>query len=112
MPRSRNLPRLRLVVLVLLLCFVPACANRKVNKANYEKITEGMTLEEVQAILGEGKKEEKADISGMAGHYLAPIPGAAAPKQIGDVYLWERGEQEIQIGIVDGKVRWKHSKGI
>lgn len=107
------LSRFRRVALVLVLCLLlPACGNRKVTKANYEKVEDGMTLDQVKAILGEGKLEEKADIGGMAGHYLAPIPGAAAPKEIGDKYVWENGEKVIEVSFVDGKVRFKHSKGL
>src|SRR5581483_7779901 len=47
----------RVCVVMLLCLLVPACKS-KINKANFDKIKEGMTLPEVEKILGKGSKEE------------------------------------------------------
>jgi len=108
--------RLGQTVLLLILCLaVSACANKKINKANYDKIENGMTLKEVRDLLGEaGTKEEVGDASGVAGQFGVDTQGLnAPPKQVGSTYVWERGEITIRV-IFDnaGKVANKTQKGL
>lgn len=48
-----SLTLLALVALLTLLSLPIACAGSRLTQENYEKITEGMTVEEVERILGE-----------------------------------------------------------
>jgi hypothetical protein len=114
---SSSCRRLGQTALLLVLCLaVSACANKKINKTNFEKIETGMTLKEVRDIFGEpGKKDEGGDASGVAAQFMVDIPGAAgaARKPPGDVYLWERGEITITIYFdINGKVANKQAKGL
>ena len=55
-PMSARVNVVRLALVLLLCLAVPACKS-KVTKANFDKIKEGMTLAEVEKILGKGTKE-------------------------------------------------------
>jgi len=46
-------------VLLLVACTVMGCTNPRVTRANYEKIREGMTAEEVEALLGKPTRHHK-----------------------------------------------------
>src|SRR4051812_5592736 len=82
--QSVRLPRLLGILILCLL--VPACATR-VTKGNFDKVKEGMTLAEVEKILGKGTKEE-GDGSNVAGQFGVDVQGA--PKVGGgEMYKWE-----------------------
>ena len=109
--------RLGQTALVLAVCLAAAaCGNQKINKANYDKIQPGMTLKEVEEILGgPGKKDEGGDASGVAAQFMVDIPGAGATgrKPPGETYLWERGEITLTIFFdPSGKVTGKTQKGL
>ena len=96
-------------MLILLVCLLlPACKS-KVNKANYEKVKEGMTLEEVEKILGKGSKET-GDGSNVAGQFGVAIP-AAPTAGGGDVYTWESGDNTIRLTFRSGKLVHKQATG-
>jgi hypothetical protein len=91
--------RLRGMVLVLLVCLlVPACKS-KVTKANFDKISEGMTLSEVEAILGEGAKQ--SDGAGIPAQFGVHVQGTNTRAEI---YVWESGDKSITLTFRDGKV--------
>ena len=97
------------LVLILLVCLLlPACKS-KVNKANYEKVKEGMSLEEVEKILGKGDKET-GDGSNVAGQFGVAIPSAPTSGG-GDVYTWESGNNTIRLTFRDGKLVHKNATG-
>jgi len=96
-------------VLILLICLLlPACQS-KVNKANYDKVKEGMTLEEVEKILGKGSKET-GDGSNVAGQFGVAIPSAPTAGG-GDVYTWESNTNTIRLTFRDGKLVHKQATG-
>jgi len=86
------------LAVVLGLCLALAGCSGKITKANAEKISTGMTEDEVKAILGEptttadtdkapaGKETGKAEKTGI--------------KQV----TWKSGTQTISISFKDGKV--------
>jgi hypothetical protein len=91
------------VVLVLTVCLLlPACGKNKVTKANFDKIKVGMTLAEVEAILGKGKKEEQAGTA-AANRFTGAI-GVQGKLPDQDVYVWESGVKTITVVFVNGKV--------
>jgi hypothetical protein len=107
--------RLGQTFLLLALCLaVSACANKKINKDNFDKITNGMTLQEVREILGEAGTKQAGDAAaGVAGQFTVNIPGAEAPKNPATVYVWERGEITITVHFdQNGKVVAKVPKGL
>ena len=96
-------------VLILLMCLLlPACKS-KVNKANYEKVKDGMTLAEVEKILGKGDKET-GDGSNVAGQFGVAID-AAPTSGGGDVYIWENGNNTIRLTFRGGKLVHKGATG-
>lgn len=96
-------------VLILLMCLLlPAC-NRKITKANFEKVKEGMTLEETEKILGKGEKET-GDGSNVAGQFGVAIPSAPTSGG-GDVYIWENNTSTIRLTFRGGKLVHKQATG-
>jgi hypothetical protein len=104
MNRPATLVRLAIVLAVCLL--VPACMN-KVTKANYDKITNGMTLAEVEKVLGKGSLET-GDGSNVAGQFGVAMPQAPTSGG-GETYTWEQGGNTITVTLRDGKV--VHKRG-
>src|SRR5262249_16384411 len=94
-----------------LLCVVfllsPGCKS-KVTKANFDKIEKGMRLGDVEAILGEGRKQ--GDGSGVAAQFGVHIPAGGGG---GDIYLWESDDgKSITVIFTDGKVALAIPKGL
>ena len=106
MPGPRQFVRLAAVLTLCLL--IPACKNR-VTRANFDQIKEGMTLAEVEKILGKGTKEE-GDGTGVAAQFGVAMPQAPTVGG-GETYKWERGNNSITVTVRDGKVTSKRSSG-
>ncbi len=87
-------------VLGCLLLFLSGCKS-KVTKANFDKITEGMSLADVEKILGQPRFIPiKIDTSG----WDAMTPNVKAPPHT-DVYTWESDNASITISFVAGKAK-------
>lgn len=84
--------RLFLPVAVLLFCFLMAACS-KVNQANFDKIQEGMTVEEVTGILGDPTETSQIDLKVVMG-------GAAQWKD-------EKTGRKISVQFLNGKVKFK-----
>jgi len=98
------------VVCFAVLALVLAGCKSKVTKANFDKIQEGMTLKEVENILGEGKQQ--GDGSGVAAQFgvnlSAPAGGGNAQG-----FVWEDdGGKRITVFFVNGTVKTKIEKGL
>jgi hypothetical protein len=102
--------------IVLVVCLViPACGNPKITKANYEKIQMGMTLQQVEEILGKGEKEEGGDGSNVAGQFGVDVGGGlnlSARPNPGESYKWETGTKTITVYFLSGRVTNKVPKGL
>ena len=96
---------IRLAVLVPFL-FLAAC-EQKVNVANYKKIAAGMSLNEVQTILGKGEKlvQEGQGIESDG----VGSPGKANKDQ--DVWMFKEDSREITITVKAGKVIDMNKRG-
>lgn len=103
-----SLKYLRFGAILLVCLLLPACQS-KVNKTNYEKVKEGMTLDEVEKILGKGSKET-GDGSNVAGQFGVALPSAPTSGG-GEVYTWESGNNMIRLTFRDGKLVHKHATG-
>jgi hypothetical protein len=103
-----------LLGLVLLLCVLgPACRKSKVTPENFDKVQTGMTLQEVQGLLGPGQKEEGGDGAGVAAQFGvdAGVAGAERGGKNVDTYVWESGARKITVYFVNGKVTNKQKAG-
>ena len=98
----------RFLVLGCLLLLLSGCKS-KVTKANSDKITEGMSLEDVEKILGRGSKQ--GDGSGIPTQVGIDI---SAPKgnPNTDIYIWESDNASITVYFFNGKVKTKINKGL
>jgi hypothetical protein len=93
-----------LLVVFAVVALVASGCQSKVTKANYDKIEVGMTLQEVEKILGEGKQQ--GDGSGVA---LQVGVDLSAPRGGGNMQtiVWESDKAKITVYFVDGKVKNK-----
>ena len=97
---------IRLAVLVPFL-FLAAC-EQKVTQANFKKITTGMTLNEVQTILGKGEKlvQEGSGIESYG------VGSSAKGNKDQDVWSFKEDSREITVTVKAGKVIDFNSRGL
>jgi hypothetical protein len=92
----------KFIVLAVIASFVLAgvvgCGS-KVSKSNYDKISNGMTMAEVEGILGKGEKAS-------AGVSIAGL------SVTGDVYQWKNGDKSISVVFKDDKVVGKSESNL
>ncbi len=97
---------LRNVALVLLLAgfvlSVAGCAGGKVSKSNFDKVKTGMTVAEVEKILGKGVEETKK----------AEGPLAAALAGKAKIITWTDGGKSIIVTFLNDKVTLKAHQGL
>ena len=85
----------------LLMLVVAGCGpSTDVSKEAYDKVETGMTLAQVQGILGKGELQ-----TGAAGG-LGDITGSAK------IYTWTQGEKKITVTFVNDKVKTKVPSGL
>jgi hypothetical protein len=87
-----------LVLLALALIAVPGCS--KVTKKNYDKIETGMTVSQVENILGPGR--ENAGVAGAVGKYEGSVR----------VMTWGGDKKSITVTFVNDKVVAKVAQGL
>src|SRR5712692_567388 len=105
-------PRVRFAMAAALagLCLVlSGCGASKVSKENFQKIKEGMSLQEVEAVLGSGSKLG-GDGANVAAQFGVDVGVSAPPPSTTD-YEWESGAKSITVTFRDGKVVQKKSSG-
>ena len=103
--------RLVEVVFVLAVCLaIPACGKSKINKANLAKIQTGMTLKEVQGVLGEGEKQG-GDGSGVAAQFGVAVEPAGSSSD-SETYKWEDGKKTVTVYFEKGKVKKTDQTGL
>ncbi len=99
MARKGTLVVLSLAAFILTIA-VAGCSKPGVSKANFDKVKNGMTLVEVQKILGEGKKG--ISITSTFGKLVGQ----------GTTYVWEKDDIKISIIFKDDKVISKNALGL
>lgn len=99
----------RFAVVLAVLLVLPACKS-KVTKANFERIKDGMTLEEVTKVLGKGNKET-GDGSNVAGQFGVAVMPTSTSNQP-DTYTWESNTGTITVFFRDNKVIGKRASGL
>jgi hypothetical protein len=102
--------RIANVAALCALCFLLIGCKSKVTKENFEKIQNDMTLEQVEAILGEGTKVG-GDASNMAAQVGVDVTGGAAPSSTVDS-VWESRQNSITVTFRHGKVVQKKNSGL
>ena len=117
MAATSILRRLGRALTGLVLCvFILGCGPGNLTKANYDKIKNGMTLDEVEKILGRGDQQATGDGSNIAagvGVDLGGASGGGRPGSSDKVFLWESGGRKITITFTpDNKVKSKTSSGM
>jgi hypothetical protein len=91
------------------LLFVLAGCKSKITKENFDKISDGMSLFEVEKILGQGTKV--GDGSGVAAQFGVDV-GAAKTAGNAEHYTWESDGKVIDVYFKDGKVARKIPRGL
>lgn len=98
--------RTRFAALVLVLAL--AACDAKVTSENYDKIQDGMSLAEVELILGQGTLEEASGTSlGTGG-----IPERTGDDTERQTFVWEENGKIITVQLVDGIVTSKTKRGL
>lgn len=97
--------RTRLTLAASMLLALAGC-ERKVDDAHFDRVANGMTLAEVEKILGSGTKQDVGGVSISGG-------GIAGSKSSNSqsTYVWQDGNREIAITFVNDKVIQKNKSG-
>ncbi len=103
MPR----PLFFLLAAVLTALLLAACES-KVTLDNYNQINPGMTLAEVEQILGRGTEEVSHGGHNIGGGGL--MSGASSNPD--RTYIWEDGPRKIILIFADGKLVTKNQTGL
>jgi hypothetical protein len=88
-------------VLISLSIFLVSCSG-KLNKDNYEKISNGMSVSQVESILGKGESQASSNVD--LGEYGGNISS--------EVMTWQSGTKVISITFSNGKVMAKAQNGL
>jgi hypothetical protein len=87
-----------------------ACSQSKLTTANYDRVTTGMSQQDVEAILGPGKEQASSSVAvpsqSVAG---VTVPGANTSAK---VLTWQEGQKLISVTFVNGKVMSKTQFGL
>jgi hypothetical protein len=98
-------------ILLAVCLFVPACSKSTLTPATYDKVAPGMTLKEVQALLGPGQKDEGGDGAGVAAQFGVNAGIGEQRSKAPDTYVWESNGKTVRVYFVDGKVSNKQKEG-
>jgi len=99
----------RLVGLIGLL-LLSGCGGSGISKGNYDRVKEGMSLKEVEAILGRGTEQASSNVS---------VPGievegfsVSGMSLSGKSMVWQQGTKTISVMIMNDKVFSKAQFGL
>jgi hypothetical protein len=106
-------------VLSFLLCFLATGCNRnnpRLTQANFDKIQAGMTVAEVEAILGPGEQDggdlalaEGSGVAGAAG-IGGDLQSMGRPRSNQKNYKWGNDKRWIRVTFTDGKMVTNNAK--
>lgn len=94
----RYIRNLTLTAVMIAAFFFTGCS--KVSRENYDKIKTGMTLAEVEAVLGKGTEASGSSAS------IGDLTGSAK------VITWTRDGTSITVTLVNDKVMTKSEEGL
>ncbi|MDA0356794.1 MAG: DUF3862 domain-containing protein [Bacteroidetes bacterium] len=81
--------------------FLVSCSG-KINKDNYDKISNGMSVSQVESILGEGESQASSNVD--LGEYGGNVSS--------EVITWQKGSNVISITFSNGTVMAKAQSGL
>jgi hypothetical protein len=91
---------------VMVAAVVMAGCESKVTAENYDKVNNGMSLSQVESILGSGTDDTSSGGFGVSGGGV--LDSKQNPEK---VYVWREGGMMIQVVFKDGKVVQKSKTG-
>ena len=91
---------------IALLTLLTAC-EPKLTMENYDKVTDGMTLVQVERILGSGTEEAPSGGVGIGTSGMLSGTGSQARN-----YVWKEENRQVVVTFQDGKVVNKYQKGL
>jgi hypothetical protein len=108
----------RAILVVAVACLALGGCNRnsKLTKANFDKVTPGMTIAEVEAILGPGEQDGGdlaiAEGSGVAGAVGVggDLQSMGQPRSQLKTYKWGNDKRWIKVTFQQGKVANNNAK--
>lgn len=89
-------------------CLLLTSCGGGVDSENYDKITVGMSLSDVEGLLGAG---ERQDASGTSIGASGIVEGSGSANDKRQTYVWTEGDKSIILVIEGGKVASKSKKG-
>jgi protein involved in sex pheromone biosynthesis len=89
------------IAIVSFVFFLAGCSG-KINKDNYDKISNGMSISQVESILGKGESQASSNVD--LGEYGGNISS--------EVMTWQSGTKVISITFSNGKVMAKAQNGL
>ncbi len=101
--------RISFVIVACVAAVALTACGGNINQANYDKIKAGMSVSDVEAILGKGSEEASSalDTSGMPGG----MPGMPNMKTSMKVMAWKSGNNVITASFMNGKLMTKGKAG-
>jgi hypothetical protein len=111
MLRSRPLPWLAILFVGGVSLSLPGCGESKINKANFDRVTNGMSEQEVEAILGKGEEQPELNMPNM-GINVPNLGGGGGVGRGLKVKTWQDGSKTINITFKDGQVLGKMATGL
>lgn len=89
------------IVIISFSLFLASCSG-KLNKDNYDKISNDMSVSQVESILGKGESQASSNVD--LGEYGGNISS--------EVMTWQSGTKVISITFSNGKVMAKAQNGL
>jgi hypothetical protein len=105
-----GLARTRNILVIALLAVAGCRGNKNLTKANFDKIAPGMTLAEVEQLLGAPGESEGGDLavaegSGAAGAVgIGDMQSMSQPRSKTKTYKWGSDKRYIQVTFLADKV--------
>jgi hypothetical protein len=97
----------------VLLVALAGCKS-KLTMDNYTSVKNGMTLDEVENLLGPGEKQTEGQAASIASGMVGGIPGAGGkkPPSTRELFLWKEDRVEVSVTFESGKVIDKNQRGL
>ena len=93
------------VLALVFVCTIAACG-QSLTMEKYQQISTGMTLEQVEAILGKGEEQASSGVD------MPDMPGMSGGSMTSQTYAWQSGTRVVTISFMNGKVVAKAQAGL
>lgn len=102
---TRPIPRLLLCLCLLSMAILLAACDNKVTQANFDQIQTGMSLGQVEKLLGKGTDDTPSAGYGVSGGGV--MSTTTSPEK---VYVWKTPDLTVTVTFKDGKVVQKSKR--